>query len=206
MTRRLALPLTSLCPFPPSLLFQCFLVLILCRHWRCRCSLTSLDIDQHTAMAVTPSATFTGPLTRLRSRDNELQTPILSSNDASKVTPAAGPSYRLITTLVPIYTSVPPTSVPPQAADDAIGTALPQIGAPMATTSLEPKKTIAPLASHYFPQATNPLWIPSQDDVPMAWRPHFEQNQTYTETGFMMVIVGIFFLGIVGVVGGSIIG
>jgi hypothetical protein len=158
-----------------------------------------MDIDIDIDPLDTFTGTFTGPLTKLRARSTALPTPVVS---ASNVTP----SYRLVTTLVPIYTSAPSQSVPtpsllPPSEFSSTNTAIEEL---LATTTLEPV-SIAPLASLYFPQATHPHWVPSEDDVPVAWRPHFEQDERVAWISFMGVGVVIFFLAIVGVVGGSVV-
>ena len=157
-----------------------------------------MDIDFDPSDTFT--GTFTGPLTKLRARTTALPTLAVLPNNASNVTP----SYRLVTTLVPIYTSASSQSLPSPILPVESVIDLPLLHVSTAAPSLEPV-SIAPLSSPYFHQATHPHCVPSEDDVPVAWRPHFDQDETLVWIRFMGVVVAMFFLGIVGVVGGSVV-
>jgi hypothetical protein len=137
---------------------------------------------------------FRRAVSQARARDYAPSPPIIPHSDAFSPSPPT-PSFRLATTLIPIYTSALSSTLSSQ--PTSTSDSLPLI------TSLKPV-SIAPFASIYFPQATNPLWVPSADDLPKAWQPHFGQDETMQWVRFMVVIVGLFALCVVGIVGASL--
>jgi hypothetical protein len=142
-------------------------------------------------MPVTQDFSFRRAVSAARARDYDPSPAIMSSKESSNTSPPPTPSLRPVTTLIPIYTSEPPQSI---AASDTLLAFTP-------TTSV----SIPPLASKYFPQATNPHWVPSPDEVPGAWKPSFEQKEAREEINVRLMLVGLFVLPILFVVGGSVV-
>jgi hypothetical protein len=152
------------------------------------------------AMPIPPDFSFRRAVSAARARDYDPSPAIMSSKDSPNASPPPTPSLRPVTTLIPIYTSDSPQSAATQAASLVSNTLLTSTP----TASLEPV-SIPPLASKFFPQATNPLWIPSLDQVPLAWKPSFEQKKAREEVNVRLMLAGLFVLPILFVLAGIIV-
>jgi hypothetical protein len=62
--------------------------------------------------------------------------------------------------------------------------------------SVHHTKTLRPLhhTRNFFPQATDPLFVPSETDVPESWRPRFYQTEKNTPARTVLFMIGFFML------------
>jgi hypothetical protein len=62
--------------------------------------------------------------------------------------------------------------------------------------SVHHTKTLRPLhhTRNFFLQATDPLFVPSETDIPESWRPRFDQTEKNTPARAVLFMIGFFML------------